>query len=315
MLKKRFVAIDSVNDSNREYIIRDNLGITIGRVFIIDFSRSNKYGLLRMRFYKSGDTGYKLLRDSLSMLVEMLFQNMNLNKINILTDEDVSIDTFVDLGFEIEGIISNSIKNGTKYKNEILFGLDFNRFKSISIDRSLHISGENINIKVLTPRDAKNVLDYYLKNKDYLKKFEPDREKNFYTLDMQKKNLIESYKDFLNGKNINFGIYKNLELIGKIQISNIIIGVFKSAFVGYSIDEDEQGKGYMKEAVNLVIKYAFEEIGLHRLEASTLVDNLKSQRVLKACGFSKLGINNSYLFINGKWRDHITFYKINSEIL
>lgn len=314
MLKKRFVSIDSVNDSNKEYIIRDNSGITIGRVFIIDFSRLNKYGLLRIRFYKSGNTSYKLLMDSLDILVKQLFQDMNLNKINILADENIDIDTFVDLGFELEGIISNSIKSGAKYRNEILFGFDFNKFKSININKGLRIRGENIEIKVFVPGDEKDILSYYLKNKNYLKRFEPDREKDFYTLDTQKKNLIESYKDFLNGKNINFGIYKNSKLIGKIQMSNIVIGVFKNAFVGYSIDEDEQGKGYMKEALNLVIKYAFEELNLHRLEASTLIDNLKSQRVLKACGFSELGINSSYLFINGKWRDHITFYRINPVV-
>lgn len=314
MLKKRFVSIDSVNDNNKEYIIRDNSGITIGRVFIIDLSRLNKYGLLRIKFYKSGNTSYKLLMDSLDILVKRLFQDINLNKINILADENIDIDTFVDLGFELEGIISNSIKSGVKYRNEILFGFDFNKFKSININKGLRIRGKNIEIKVFAPGDEKDILSYYLKNKNYLKRFEPDREKDFYTLDTQKKNLIESYKDFLNGKNINFGIYKNSKLIGKIQMSNIVIGVFKNAFVGYSIDEDEQGKGYMKEALNLVIKYAFEELNLHRLEASTLVDNLKSQRVLKACGFSELGINSSYLFINGKWRDHITFYRINPVV-
>ena len=252
--------------------------------------------------------------DSLDILVKQLFQDMNLNKINILADENIDIDTFVDLGFELEGIISNSIKSGAKYRNEILFGFDFNKFKSININKGLRIRGENIEIKVFVPGDEKDILSYYLKNKNYLKRFEPDREKDFYTLDTQKKNLIESYKDFLNGKNINFGIYKNSKLIGKIQMSNIVIGVFKNAFVGYSIDEDEQGKGYMKEALNLVIKYAFEELNLHRLEASTLIDNLKSQMVLKACGFSELGINSSYLFINGKWRDHITFYRINPVV-
>ena len=54
--------------------------------------------------------------------------------------------------------------------------------------------------------------------------------------------------------------------------------------MGYSIDKEEQGKGYMKEALSLVSKYAFEEMELHRLEASTLIENIKSQKVLKACG-------------------------------
>ena len=62
------------------------------------------------------------------------------------------------------------------------------------------------------------------------------------------------------------------------------MGVFKNAFIGYSLDEEQQGKGYMKEAVKLVVEYAFEELELHRIEATTLIDNEKSQRVLKALG-------------------------------
>ncbi|MBA5851797.1 GNAT family N-acetyltransferase [Clostridium sp. cel8] len=308
------VMIDLVKGSSSEYIIRDNLGITIGRVFTLDFSKINKYTMLRMKFYKSGDRSYKLLRESLEVLTKSLFQNMSLNKINILVDDDINMDAFIDSGFKFEGIISNSIKNKSKYKNEILFGIDFNEFKNITINKGLHINGKNINIKLLTPSDTNDLLKYYIKNREYLSKFEPKREEEFYTFNVQKKNLIEDYKDFLNGKSLNFGIYKNSKLIGKIQMSNVVTGIFKSAFVGYSIDEDEQGKGYMKEALGLVVNYAFEEMNLHRLEASTLVDNFRSQAVLESCGFNKLGLNKSYLFINGKWRDHITFYKINSKM-
>ena len=78
-------------------------------------------------------------------------------------------------------------------------------------------------------------------------------------------------------------------MIGRIRIYNIMHGVFKSSFIGYSIDEKYQGNGYMKEAVSLVLRYAYEELGLHRIEATTLVDNEKSQRVLRACGFNELG--------------------------
>lgn len=311
MLKEQCVTINLASGNNREYIIKDALGITIGWAFIIELSKENKYCILRIKFYKSGDSSYSLLKSSLNIFMKILFINMKLNKINILVNEDINISSFTDLGFELEGIVSNTVKVNSSYKDELLFGLNCDKFKSISINRMLHINGNNIDIKVLTPQDAQDVLEYYMKNKEYLKKFEPTREKRFYTLDVQKRNLIESYTEFLNGKSVNFGIYKNSKFIGKIQISNIVIGVFKSAIVGYSIDEDEQGKGYMKEALKLTLQYAFNEIQLHRIEASTLVDNVKSQGVLKSLGFKELGLNKEYLFIDGKWRDHLTFYKIN----
>ena len=109
---------------------------------------------------------------------------------------------------------------------------------------------------------------------------------------------------------MDFGIFKNNKLIGKIKISNIVYGIFKNGIIGYSIDKDECGKGYMKESLNAIVDYSFQELGLHRLEASALLDNERSRRVLISCGFKELGINENYLFINGKWRDHITYYKI-----
>jgi ribosomal-protein-alanine N-acetyltransferase len=57
------------------------------------------------------------------------------------------------------------------------------------------------------------------------------------------------------------------------------------------------------------VEYAFDELELHRIEATTLIDNEKSQRVLRNCGFKELGISEKYLYINGEWRDHMIFYK------
>ena len=175
------------------------------------------------------------------------------------------------------------------------------------------MKGSSIKIQALTPGDAEEVLEYHLRNREFLRIFEPARDESFYTIDSQKRTLVESYKQFLNGNGVNFGIFKNDKLIGKIRMSNIVMGVFKNAFIGYSMDEKEQGKGYMKEAVKLVVKYAFEELELHRIEATTLIDNEKSQRVLRNCGFKELGISEKYLYINGEWRDHVVFYKVKSS--
>lgn len=309
MLKEQYVTVDLVKGSKSEYIIRDNSGITIGRVYIIELSKENRYCSFRIKFYKSGELSYESLKEALNLFLISLFRNMDVNKVNVFADEEINIMSFTDLGFILEGIVSGSIiANGT-YRDELLFGIDFETFNNDHRYREIEAKGINISLSVLTPNDAEDVLKYYLKNREYLSPFEPDRDDSFYTLPVQRRNLIEAYKQFLNGDSINFGIYRGNRFIGKIQISNIIVGIFKSAFVGYSIDEEEQGKGYMKEALSLVVKYAFDEMGLHRLEASTLIENIKSQKVLKVCGFKQLGINENYLFINGKWRDHIIFYK------
>ena len=114
----------------------------------------------------------------------------------------------------------------------------------------------------------------------------------------------------MTGVGSDLGIYINEKLIGKAKISNIVYGIFKSGILGYSIDKEYQGKGYMKESIKLVMDYAKEYLDLHRLEASVLKSNERSKGVLLSCGFEEVGINKKYLYINGKWSDHITFYKI-----
>ena len=66
----------------------------------------------------------------------------------------------------------------------------------------------------------------------------------------------------------------------------------------------------MKEAVSLVLNYSKDYLDLHRIEASVLLENNKSKSVLLGCGFEEVGINKKYLYLNGKWRDHITYSKI-----
>ena len=174
----------------------------------------------------------------------------------------------------------------------------------------VELKGERVVIRNFNPDDAQELLKYYERNKEHLKPFEPQRDSSFYTYETQKEILHESYRQLMNGSGCDLGIYFNSKLIGKVKISNIVYGVFKNGIVGYSIDKEYEGKGFMKESLKLVLEYAKEYLDLHRIEASVLIDNEKSKRVLISNGFEEVGINKKYLFINGRWSDHITFYKI-----
>ena len=174
----------------------------------------------------------------------------------------------------------------------------------------VEIQGKNISIRNFTPDDAQELLKYYLRNKEHLREFEPVRDASFFTYETQKEILLESYRQLMTGSGSDLGIYIGDKLIGKAKISSIVYGVFKNGILGYSIDKEYEGRGYMKEAINLVLEYAKEYLDLHRIEASALTTNERSKGVLLACGFEEVGVNKKYLYINGKWSDHITFYKI-----
>ena len=93
-------------------------------------------------------------------------------------------------------------------------------------------------------------------------------------------------------------------LIGTIALSQIFRKRFQNAYLGYLLGAGFTGSGYMTEAVRLVLRYAFRDLKLHRVEANVQPDNEPSIAVLKRCGFKKEGYSPKYLKIGGHWRDH-----------
>jgi ribosomal-protein-alanine N-acetyltransferase len=93
-------------------------------------------------------------------------------------------------------------------------------------------------------------------------------------------------------------------IAGVININNIVRGSFLSASLGYYAGAPHVGRGYMREGLELVKRYAFMELGLHRLEANIQPDNVSSLALVKRCGFCFEGLSPAFLFIAGRWRDH-----------
>ncbi|MEL6435577.1 MAG: GNAT family protein [Pseudomonadota bacterium] len=100
-------------------------------------------------------------------------------------------------------------------------------------------------------------------------------------------------------------------ILGGITIGNIRRGVAQSAQLGYWLGQRFAGHGFMSEAVGLACTFGFSSLGLHRIEAACLPDNARSIAVLRRNGFEQEGVLRSYLKINGDWRDHILFSRIN----
>ena len=93
-------------------------------------------------------------------------------------------------------------------------------------------------------------------------------------------------------------------IVGAINLSQIIHGVFRSAYLGYQIGAPFAGYGYMTEGLRLVVRHAFDAMKLHRLEANIQPSNVASIALVKRAGFTKEGHSRRYLKICGRWRDH-----------
>jgi ribosomal-protein-alanine N-acetyltransferase len=93
-------------------------------------------------------------------------------------------------------------------------------------------------------------------------------------------------------------------ILGAVNLNCVVRGLFQSAYLGYWVGAPYAGRGYMTEGLNLVTRFAFGELGLHRLEANIQPANVASLRLVRACGFRMEGFSPRYLKIGGEWRDH-----------
>ena len=96
-------------------------------------------------------------------------------------------------------------------------------------------------------------------------------------------------------------------LLGAITLDNIRRGPSQSATLGYWVGEPFARQGFMREAIEALVHYAFDEMDLSRVEAACLPENDASRRLLEKCAFKYEGVAQSYLQINGRWRNHVLY--------
>lgn len=177
--------------------------------------------------------------------------------------------------------------------------------------------GRKVHIRFFQPRDAAQKLKLEVANRDFFEIYSVTRYSDFYTLEMQQE-LIEIYADQKEDDlSYSFGIFENESdlLVGTISLVQVIRGPMQSAILGYALDKAYNNRGYMTEAIELTVAYAFKKLALHRIEAGVMPGNEASIRVLEKAGFHREGIASKNVEINGKWQDHQILAIINPRDL
>lgn len=180
----------------------------------------------------------------------------------------------------------------------------------------LYHTSQSIYLSPLKLEDTDHLLQLRLHNRIEHEPFEPCRGEDFYTLENQQQIINQRMEDALQDKAYMFGIFLlDGQLIGQITLSNVARGVAQYADLGYFMDYQMQGKGYMTAAVELILRYAFHTLRLHRVQAAILLHNEASRRVLDKSGFKAEGIARQFLRINGQWQDHQTYAILAEDVL
>ncbi|MGW0802675.1 GNAT family N-acetyltransferase [Nonomuraea sp. NPDC002799] len=172
---------------------------------------------------------------------------------------------------------------------------------------------DDVVLRPATEQDAEAVLRACLRNREHLRRWEPRRPEEYFTLSGQAHRLTNLLAQQADGRAMAWVLADGDEVVGRMTLNDIVRGPFLNANLGYWIDAGYAGRGLTTKAVLEVCRMADQDLGLHRIAAGTLLDNAASQSVLGKCGFELFGTAPRYLEIDGRWQDHRLFQRILNE--
>ncbi|WAT14154.1 GNAT family N-acetyltransferase [Xanthomonas fragariae] len=161
--------------------------------------------------------------------------------------------------------------------------------------------------------DPAAMADYHARNRARLAGAMPLRPPAFYTTDGWRR-LCIAYRSAVPGeRELQLVLLHGEQVIGTTGFTQIQRGAFQACHMGYGLDAAQQGRGLIQWAATQGIAFAFGPLGLHRVMAQYVPDNLRSARVLQRLGFQIEGYARRYLQLNGIWRDHVLTSRLRED--
>ena len=178
---------------------------------------------------------------------------------------------------------------------------------------SRRVDGEGVYLRAPEARDYQEWADLRESSRAFLTPWEPTWASDELSRGAYKYRLRRYAEDARDDKAYALFVFRESDdaLLGGATLSNVRRGVAQTASLGYWVGEQYSGLGYMTAAVRTILRYAWDDLDLHRVEAACQPDNTASRRVLEKAGFTREGQAKAYLRINGAWRDHLLFGIVN----
>jgi ribosomal-protein-alanine N-acetyltransferase len=165
-----------------------------------------------------------------------------------------------------------------------------------------------VNTRLVALDDAPILAELVRVNRDFLAPWEPARGEDYFTVDSQHALIADALLRYEQGSTLPHVILDDSgRMVGRITLNGIVRGAFQSCSMGYWVSAADNGRGLATSAVREIVRVAFEELALHRVQAEILLHNVGSQRVLERNGFVRFGMAPAYLNIAGRWQDHVMY--------
>ena len=178
---------------------------------------------------------------------------------------------------------------------------------------SFALTHGDVKLRIAKMRDSKSLEKLILGNRAWLRPWEATNPSgaNSFDIKSQVRGLIRQMKE---DQGLPFVIEYRGEVVGQLNVSNILYGSVGSAILGYWIAPEFAGKQITPTAVALASDYLLNIIGLHRVEIDIRPENTASLRIVEKLGLRFEGTKERYIHINGDWRDHFVFAVTAEEV-
>lgn len=168
-------------------------------------------------------------------------------------------------------------------------------------------------IRLIESRDAEALAAHRTRDAEAFVQWDIERPPEYYTPSGQRAVIDRLLVSHANGEVWPAVVLASDTVIGRITAQNLLLRAWRKAELGYWIACPYQGQGHATRAVGLMIELMISDLGLHRVEAKTQMDNLSSHYVLRRNGLTPYGVSSSHIFIAGQWRDEILWERILDE--
>ena len=181
--------------------------------------------------------------------------------------------------------------------------------------RRLRIESERMTLRPPVHSDFRSWTALRAASKEHLKPWEPSWSEDHLSRKAFTNRVYWAQRSVANGAAVPLFLIRRVDatLVGAITLDNIRRGPAQAGTLGYWVGEPFARQGYMRESIEAVVHHAFVQLDLSRIEAACLPENGASRGLLESCAFKYEGVAQSYLQIDGRWRNHVLYANLRSD--